>query len=273
MDTACRCALRPSTEAVALATQAGCAVEAILSREATAEAPRPSRDKGPAAPRAPAPFAAPLAAPELLAEVAWRAAALLHSDCVSIYRLGVALLARVTGIAALDDPSLGEALGSAAPTFWAAARPAAPLEFGGLQPLLLKGVGRRATRDACLGLMRHAAACGPGATLVLEPEPTRLLSCVVALLPWLCECAATDRAAEPARQALAACRSLSSDGGEYACAAPPPAASSGSAGGVARGLADACGVSARRGRRDLLRLATVLHNYATAQYAEIAVDL
>ena len=267
LDGACGCARRPSAESSALASRAVGGVTRILHL-----------DKKTAAD------------PGLLADVVWRAAILLHSDIVPIYHLGACLLTLVVARRSLADAALGKALVEAAPDFWRVTDSnggADTIDFCGIQPLLLRGLGRRETRAECLELMRHAASCGPQPQPILEAECTRLLTCVVALLPWLCEQAATRHsdANDPLTPYVAAARGFGkgfggSSNGLLGASNGRQGKLSGGSGRteeiVARDLSNACGEVARRGRaegkgrRELLSIAGCLNNYEEGGYESVA---
>lgn len=243
LDAACCCALHPSTQTVALATEAALAVKCALALVSPASSQA-----------------------ELLADVVWRAALLMHADIVPLYQLGVDLIMAVVQLRPLSDGELGEALRKDAPPCFLAVD--SGLDFCGLQPLLLRGLGRRETRDDCLSLMRHAAACGPTPNAFLEVEATRLLTCAVSLLPYLCEQSIRrhEEALAPPTPFASAARGRS---GRFGAGSARPEVD------AAHELANACvdaakDTAARPGRRELLPIASVLHNYATSQYDQVA---
>ena len=130
--------------------------------------------------------------PGLLADVVWRAAILLHSDIVPIYHLGACLLTLVVARRSLADAALGKALVEAAPDFWRVTRQWRRGHDRLRRHPAVYSVASAGARRARFELMRrHAASCGPQPQPILEAERTRLLTCVVALLLWLCEQAAT----------------------------------------------------------------------------------
>ena len=203
-------------------------------------------------------------AAESLADTFWRGAALLYSDYMDLYDQSASLLGHALALRPPNDVAFADALRRTLPAFWQAAPQSQPLApgaspygtFPGLQPLLLKGLGRRTTRATCLRLMQRAALNGPQPNAFLESESTRLLTCTAALLPWLCTRPEPEDAER--RETI---HELSADGGaDDACAEDK----------VARTLADAFGAAAsKQGRKELLSLAVVLNNYANRQYDEV----
>ena len=95
LDAACCCAAHPTPETIGLAAHAVGAVLCLLRLSLSS---------------APAPVAPSVIPPETLAQIVWRASALLHSDVVQLYRLGTRLLTTVIRIRPLSDEALRDAL-------------------------------------------------------------------------------------------------------------------------------------------------------------------
>ncbi|KAL3908444.1 MAG: hypothetical protein SGPRY_009796, partial [Prymnesium sp.] len=295
MNIACRCALSPTAATVQLACAAMEAVRAILICSEGGGSEARGRDG------------------RVLSDVFWRGATLLYTEYTAVYAAGAALLTTALTLRPLSDPTLLDELSATIPPFWPPPPPSSRREegedlgttFPGLQPLLLKGLGRRTTRAACVRLMRLAAMQGPSPNPFWEGERTRLLTCTAALLPWLSSlangavaelsiaesCRPEWKVSERSTNVLAHEEGGMMKGGEGQTGRRGGLVSNGGVESVVTGkgerppfrmwnadggggaveviggsLADSLGVAARGGRGELLSLAIVLHNQASKQY-------
>ncbi|KAJ3030646.1 Cell morphogenesis protein PAG1 [Rhizophlyctis rosea] len=106
----------------------------------------------------------------------WAGVAMIHSPFEWEYLEGVELLAKVVSKVDLNDPQKRNILLMNQPTRWKG-------RFGGLQPLLLRGLVSRKTEPVCLRLLDTLVVLENDA--LVDPTPARILFSVLANLPHL----------------------------------------------------------------------------------------
>ncbi|KAJ3040183.1 Cell morphogenesis protein PAG1 [Rhizophlyctis rosea] len=106
----------------------------------------------------------------------WAAVALIHSPFEWEYLDGVELLSKVIQKVNLNDPQQRNILLINQPTRWKG-------RFGGLQPLLLRGLISKKTESTCLEIVNRLIVLESDA--LVDPTPARILFSVLANLPHL----------------------------------------------------------------------------------------
>jgi len=107
----------------------------------------------------------------------WSAVALLHSDFAEIYVQAVTLLGIILERISFHDKAVQHVFLASRPKDWAT-------RFLGIQPMLLKGLLSPVTEPVTIEVVIKISELPLNE--IFHPDPTRLLTTILALLPWLC---------------------------------------------------------------------------------------